>query len=376
MYKVKVLQRFKDASTPDLKIRNSGDIIDLDTTERLLYLMGDNPQKRKMVELISASPDTDWHKKGPKIIIYQSYLYHIGGIETFLYNFVKHYKDRNITVIVDQSEIEPLTFLSQYCVVEVKQIGQRYKADVCILGNYNCQDFLNRCDAKRYYQMIHADWRGIMLNPAWANFSWSKPQKIDQIICVSQTAADGLKEVAHCDSEVIYNILDDDITSEDDLKVFITLSRATAEKGIYRIVEMAKRFKAAGKRFVWFLGCTLQQAPADVQQAIKNMPEFIVLPPVPANRQLIGHCDYLVQLSDTESFCYSAFEALQRGVPVILTRFTEASNIVEEGKNGYLVEMDLSDLDIDKIFSHKPQKVGYVDRCDYDKWEKVFKGEL
>lgn len=91
---------------------------------------------------------------------------------------------------------------------------------------------------------------------------------------------------------------------------------------------------------------------------------------------LIRGCDYLVQLSDTESFCYSAFEALQRGVPVILSRFPEAYNIVEEGKNGYLVDMDLSDLDIDKIFNHKPQDVSYVDRCDYNKWEKVFKGEL
>ena len=59
-----------------------------------------------------------------------------------------------------------------------------------------------------------------------------------------------------------------------------------------------------------------------------------------------------------------------------MSRFTEAYNIVEEGKNGYLVDMDLSDLDIDKIFNHKPQDVSYVDRCDYNKWEKVFKGEL
>jgi hypothetical protein len=38
--------------------------------------------------------------------------------------------------------------------------------------------------------------------------------------------------------------------------------------------------------------------------------------------------------------------------------------------------MDLKDLDVDKIFNHKPTKVSYEDRCDYDKWEKVLKGEL
>ena len=58
------------------------------------------------------------------------------------------------------------------------------------------------------------------------------------------------------------------------------------------------------------------------------------------------------------------------------TRAKEAKKIVEPGKNGYLVHMDLSDLDIDKIFNHIPADVTYVDRCDYDKWEKVFKGEL
>lgn len=92
-----------------------------------------------------------------------------------------------------------------------------------------------------------------------------------------------------------------------------------------------------------------------------------MVPPTTLNKILIKGCDYLVQLSGTESFCYSAFEALQRGVPVILTRFPEAYNIVEEGKNGYLVEMDLSDLDVDKIFNHKPKNVTYKDRCDYDK---------
>ena len=118
------------------------------------------------------------------------------------------------------------------------------------------------------------------------------------------------------------------------------------------------------------------EKPDDILKEIQSIPEFVIVPPSTKNKMLIRGCDYLVQLSDTESFCYSAFEALQRGVPVILSRFPEAYNIVEEGKNGYLVDMDLSDLDIDKIFNHKPQDVSYVDRCDYKKWEKVFKGEL
>ena len=139
---------------------------------------------------------------------------------------------------------------------------------------------------------------------------------------------------------------------------------------------MAREFKKAGKHFIWFLCCSLTQADPGVVRAIKRIPEFVIVPPTQDNRLLIKSCDYLVQLSDTESFCYSAYEALQRKVPVILTDFPEAKKIVEPGKNGYLVHMDLSDLDIDKIFNHIPADVTYVDRCDYDKWEKVFKGEL
>ena len=107
-----------------------------------------------------------------------------------------------------------------------------------------------------------------------------------------------------------------------------------------------------------------------------NNPNIAYMKPRLDIGRWISIADYVVQLSDTESFCYAAFEALQRGVPVILTDFPEAFNIVKEGENGFIVKRDLSNLDIDKIFNHKPTSVDYEDRCDYDKWEKVFNGEL
>lgn len=375
MFKVKVIRSFKDLATPNNLLRRPGDIINVDTEERLLTLMGDNSLKLQYVQLMESTLPKSRKRTGPKIIIHQEYLYHIGGIETFLFNFLKHYKDRNITLVVTSAEIEPLLRFAPYCNIVVDQLGKRYKCDVCILGSWNSQGFINKCSAKKIYQMIHADWSDIIKYSEWTNLTYRKHSKVDNIICVSETAQKGLKKVFNYDSEVIYNILEDDIDDSGTM-MFITLSRATVEKGIDRIIDMAYKFKKAGKSFVWFLGCSLEQATPEVRRTLTSMPEFIILPPKADNKKLISHCDYLVQLSDTESFCYSAFEALQRGVPVILTRFPEAYNIVEQGKNGYLVEMDLSDLDIDKIFNHKPKKVDYIDRCDYDQWEKVFKGEL
>lgn len=371
MFKVKVLKRFYDMATPGNPLRKEKEIYDIESVERLLFLL---KEKRSIEVLGSYLPDDDKYT-GPKIIFAQRYLYHIGGIETFLFNFCKHFKDRHITIVVSRAEIEPILALAPYCNIVLDQPGATYQADVCILGNFDCDEYITKVKAKKYYQMIHADWRGIMQQPAWKSFHWTKHPRTDDIICVSQTAADGLKETMGYDSKVIYNILDDD-AGKDNIMVFITLSRATSEKGIHRVLAMAKAFKEAGKDFIWYLCCSLDQAPIDIQRAIKAIPEFIILPPDPKNKKMIGHCDYLVQLSDTESFCYSAFEALQRGVPVILTNFTEAYNIVEDGKNGYLVDMDLKNLDIDKIFNHKPTNVTYTDRCDCDMWEKVFKGEL
>lgn len=379
MFELKTINRFNDLEASEKEgkeiIRKPGEVFTVDDIGRARTLAGENPRRIKYAEIvrgIKQCPTTDTKEK---IVIYQNYLYVIGGIETFLFNLVKNFRDKDITIVCDKIEMPQLVNLSKYANVMIDD-HKVIECDVLILGNYNCETILSRAKAKKVYQMIHADWRGIMQIPAWSNFKWTKHNKIDDIICVSNAAAEGLKETMGYDSKVIYNILDNNY-KEDEGLTFITLSRATPEKGIFRIVNMAKAFRDAGKTFTWFLCCTLDQVTdRKIKEAIKSMPELIVIPPDVKNKMLIKNCDYLVQLSDTESFCYSAYEALQREVPVILTRFPEAYNIVDEGENGYLVNMDLSDLDIDKIFNKIPPAKYYVDRCNLDDWEKVFKGEF
>ena len=374
MFKVKVLLQFRDLTTKKKETRQPGDIYTIEDPERLEVLLGKNPRKAKFIEVIGIDKQCPTTKTDKKIVIFQDLLYRIGGIETFVFNLVKNFKEYDITVIAREFALPQMMALSKYAHVK-KDDGSRIECDTLILGNYNCGYMLPRVRAKKVYQMIHADWRGIRQLPAWADFKWTKDNRIDDIICVSDAAAEGLKATMGYDSKVIYNILDDNYQEEEGL-TFITLSRATAEKGIHRMLKMAQAFKAAGKKFTWFICCTLDQADRKVVRAIESMSEFIIVPPSIDNKMLIKGCDYLVQLSDTESFCYSAYEALQRNVPVILTNFPEAYNIVDDGENGYIVKMDLSDLDIDKIFNHRPTATYYVDRCDNEKWTKVFDGEF
>lgn len=375
MYEVKVMRKFRDAAHDNI-LREEGSTFIIDTDERFKTLCGDNKRKIKFVELVKATKKYD-KSKGPKIVVYQNYLYKIGGIETFLYNFTKHYKDRDITIVVaTHTDIDQIIALSKYANVEMDSPRKRIECDVLILGNYNCDAILNRVVAKKIYQMIHAQWDELTKIPAWSNFKWSPSGRVDEVITVSESAANGLKKSMGVDSKVIYNILDDDFEDEDGL-TFITLSRMTAEKGAYRILQMAKAFKNAGKKFTWFLCCSLDQiSDRKIAKEIQSMPEFVVIAPNIDNKRFIKNCDYLVQLSDTESFCYSAFEALQRGVPVIITDFEEATKIVDDGENGYIIKRDMSNLDVDKIFNNIPKGNYYIDRCNYDAWEQVFKGKF
>lgn len=374
MFKVRVLKRFRD-SLHNEKLRSEGDTFDIETAERLKALMSFGAKKIKLVELIQATKQCP-ERKGPKIVIYQNYLYTIGGIETFVYNLTKHYKDRDITIIANSIDIDQAITLSRYADVIVDDRRTRIDCDVLLLGNYNCDEIMPRVSAKKIYQMIHADWEELTKMSPWRGFTWKPNQRVDGIIAVSDSAATGLKNSMDVDSKVIYNILDDDFKDDDGL-TFITLSRMTAEKGAHRIVEMAKAFKKAGKNFTWFLCCTLDQITDSVLlKEIKSIPEFVIIKPDVTNKRFIKNADYLVQLSDTESFCYSAYEALQRGVPVILTDFKEAHNIVDDGENGYILKKDLSNLDVDKIFNHIPTGNYYIDRCNHDSWEQVFKGKF
>ena len=374
MYDVVVVAPFKDI-TNDNKLRRVGDKYTITDDARLLLLMGENKLKKKFVRLEYAHKKCGNIYKGKEIVIHQGYLYFIGGIETFLFNLAKQYQDRNIKIICKQVDPTQLVHLAKY--VDIQMDDEKIiHTDIMILGNYDGHKILHRVKANTIYQMIHADLQGMAEVMNWKDFRWKKDNRIKEVICVSEVAAKGLEAVSGYKPKVIYNILDDAYEEENGI-TFITLSRATPEKGINRILEMVHRFRAADKKFIWFMCCSLSQIKDNkILKEIKNTPELVIVPPSVYNKMLIRNCDYLVQLSDTESFCYSAFEALQRGVPVILTDFPEAYNIIDDGENGYILKKDLSNLDIDKIFNHKPTNLYYIDRCNKDDWEKVFIGEF
>lgn len=310
-------------------------------------------------------------KTGNKVIIYQRDLYKIGGIETWCRNIAKLFADRNITFIISQADIDQLLSVGKYCDVVVDD-GELYeKCDVLIISScLTTGDVIFRIESRKCYQMVHADFSYLTRYPAWDGFRFGYAERRDRFISVSETAKKGLLKAFNEESVVIENPIADDESC-----VFITLSRASSEKGIERIVKLARQFEDEGRDFVWFLCSTLEQCEREVREAICGIPEIVVLPPGIHNQRLIRAADYLVQLSDNESYCYSMHEALRIGVPVIATDFDEARRAIQPGKNGYLLKMDLSGVDSDAIFSKRP-KPKPIARVVDKKWDNLLGGKL
>ena len=104
--------------------------------ERVQELLSAGPSKEGVIKIIGAKKRASSKYEGKKMIIYQNYLYYIGGIETFLQNFTKHYKDKNITLVCRTMSNQAIINMSEYCDIIIDNDGT-YECDVLLLGNYN-----------------------------------------------------------------------------------------------------------------------------------------------------------------------------------------------------------------------------------------------
>ena len=348
--------------------RREGDIFEA-TLDRYRELLKNGVP----VEVIRADYLGKKKKTGPKVIIYQKLLYKIGGIETWGLNLAKIFEDRDITFVFSSADSIQLMEFAKYANVIIDDGDRKYDCDVFISANYDGGAvILDRITAKKRYQTIHSDFEALKKVNGWQNFELNLDPRFDRIISASETAQKGLKRGFGYESVVITNPL---TKLEGKPLIFLTLSRASEEKGIFRMVEMAKRFEGSGKRFIWLVCSTLENTDRDVMSAIKSVPEMVIVQPQFYSKYLMYVASYVVQLSDTEAYCYSLHESLISGVPVIATPFEQATKVIEHGKNGYIVNFDLSDLNVDEIFAKVPKGFQYSEEVSPN-WVKVLEGKL
>lgn len=305
--------------------------------------------------------------KKKNIIIYHNNPLKFGGIDTFNYNFCKQMSDKyNILFLYKDGNLETINRLKKLNIsVEKYKESKKYICDICLLASA-WGGYPESVIAKsgRYIQMVHADY----IRAKETGFIYEKWHKTTEHVAVGRHVTSVFKKLYPKEKvTTIYNILDDKQETHHILKL-ISATRVSKEKGYDRMLKLAQSLKKNNIKFRWIIFTDLQlynQKPFDME-------EFIYMKPSHDIFDYIVEADYGVQLSDTEGYCYFVNECLQYGTPVISTNYPSIYESVEDGKNGYLLDMDLSNLDINKIVNCIPENFTYKEKCTTQDWINFF----
>ena len=138
------------------------------------------------------------------------------------------------------------------------------------------------------------------------------------------------------------------------------------------MLKLAQELKKSNIKFRWTIFTDLNlynKKPFDIEEIVYMKPSHNFM-------DYIAEADYGVQLSDTEGYSYFINECLQYGTPVICTNFPSAYESVEEGKSGYILDMNLKNLDINKIVNSIPKNFKYEEKGKEEDWIKLLNKKI
>jgi len=279
-----------------------------------------------------------------KVGVYTSNLHKIGGIETFAINLCNR---TGFDLIFKDYDINQLKKLKHNFYSINHNSGLEY--DVIILAQSNWVPYPTRIKAKYFIQTIHADYKEMSEKHG---FKYVKFDKTTHHIAVSKHVANVFESVTpYKIDKVIYNLLPNtEVPKVEKHKKlsFITLSRFSKEKGYERVLKMAEKLK--GQDYIWNIyGDNNSNYAKEMIRLLEEYPNIRYRGVTTNAKEEIAKHSYLVQLSDTEGFCYSIYEAISVNVPVIVTNFESSKELVIDGKNGYILDMELNNFCVNKI---------------------------
>lgn len=311
-----------------------------------------------------------------KVLVQMSHMNNIGGIETAMWQLAKAFPSADITFLVnsiaDGGKVALDRLKTLHNVILDDRLDKVYEADVALIFTPIMLDVpFDNIRAKKIYQFVHSDIGGLMDKyPEWSAYKWQPDKRISKVLSVSDTVQKALKDRFGVDSEIVPNIY----TGPDERRVFLYMSRATKEKGLERTLKLLDMFDQAKKDYVLII-CSRVDPYGELWPVIEANPRILYMPSSIYNDVLYRCADYLIQLSDLESWCYTLREAVANGVAILGNDIPEIAKVVKDGENGYLLKPDLSNVDLDKIFDKIPKVKGYSEPLS-DKWQDILGGKL
>lgn len=300
-----------------------------------------------------------------KIAFYIPHFNNIGGIESWIYYISRLYgNNRDITVYWCDGDEKQVDRLKDKFKTK-KFYYQKIECDIAIFCARVSDSEMRAFNAKKErIQFIHACY-----SVAYGTQNFEPSPLIDRYIAVSQTAADDFYNLTGLMPEVMYN----PIYIEKPRKVLklISATRISKDKGSIweKMKILARKLNAADIPFIWLVFTN----NTDIKPDIKGM---VVMPSELKITDYIAEADYLVQLSKTEAFAYSLVESLALGTPVLATNFAAAKEMgLVDGKTGYIFNMEMDNVDVDKIYNHIP-KVNYKLKKSEKEWLELLGPEI
>ena len=290
-----------------------------------------------------------------QVCIYTHDTYKLGGLETFIYNWVMQMKPYyDIMVLYDVMDPMQINRLREHVPVIKNDPGRNILCDT-LLMNRVFDMIPNNIIYDQSYQIVHGC-RDI------TSKVFHIPTDRNKVICVSNAVKESFGEEAK-DAMVIHNITYREKT--DKALLLVTASRLdTPEKGQQRMLKLAKEMKDAGIKFIWLVF---------TNKKLANAPEGMVfMPPTTDIKSYIARADYLVQLSDSEAFCYSIVEALELGTAIIATDLPVLKELkIENKKHGYIYPMDMQNISVKKLLKIPKFKYFRDNKMIIEQWREV-----
>lgn len=258
----------------------------------------------------------------------------IGGIETFFYYLAKKYKNWDLTIVYREGNTKQLERLRQYVSCIQYQPDMKFKCTKAFF-NFNT-DIINDVTATDgYYLVLHGDYEDMLKRKQLLKENLPGHSKITNYIGISKQVCEAWERVTGKKAELCYNPFMPDKPHKK-LKL-ISATRLSVEKGGNRMIKLGEALDKLGVDYEWDIysnrGINQKLSP---HMHLKNTKLNII--------DDIAQADFLIQLSDNEGYCYSIVEALNLGIPVVVTPIPVFKEIGLNDTNSITLDFDCSNV--------------------------------
>lgn len=384
LMKTKRVYYYYDRITPDMtwlldEVKKEDEVnevfvmshsIELPGLSRYCQLMKPTPD---WAHIVRGEPNSFITRRKPaiktQVVIYRRFIPRIGGLATFIDNFIELMCGRyDITIAADTINEERYRQWSKKVRVVAYKIKNVMKSPMVrdlpepmdTTREIFCDTLIplsfldplpSNITATRVVRMVHA----CKTDP-----DWKIPTDADETLFVSRTA---MESYGITDGKVLHN---PNITPKDRALILVSATRLPApDKGKLeeRMYWLANELNDKGVKYVW-----LNFADGELTNPPKN---FYNMGITDNMQNVLKSADYLVQLSDSECWPYSCLEALTNGCACLVTAFPSAYEMgIEDGVNGYIIPFDL-DFDVTRLKNVPKFNYNYDNETIINEWVEI-----